>query len=71
MGVLKNKGLEHLWAQITAVFSTKVDKVNGKGLSTNDYTAEDKEKVLSSANSISQLETDLTAKASQTIIRIW
>ena len=71
MGVLKNKGLEHLWAQITAVFGTKVDKVNGKGLSTNDYTAEDKEKVLSSANSISQLETDLTTKASQTIIRIW
>ena len=71
MGVLKNGGLEHLWAQIISKLNTKVDKVDGKGLSTNDYTTEDKNKVLSSANSISQLETDLTAKASQTIIRIW
>jgi len=31
--------------QITDLLNNKVDKVDGKGLSTNDYTAEDKEKL--------------------------
>jgi hypothetical protein len=36
---------EVLMAVINAIDETKVDKVEGKGLSTNDYTTEDKEKV--------------------------
>lgn len=39
--------LDNLWSQIKTKFGTKVDKVNGKGLSTNDFTNEDKEKVQS------------------------
>ena len=34
-----------LWGKVKSVMSCKVDKVHGKGLSTNDYTSEDKEKV--------------------------
>ena len=34
-----------VWSKVKSVMSCKVDKVHGKGLSTNDYTAEDKEKV--------------------------
>ena len=33
-------------ADVTSQFNLKVDKVEGKGLSTNDYTDEDKEKTL-------------------------
>ena len=37
---------ESKWDEIKAMdLSTKVDKVTGKGLSTNDYTDEDKAKV--------------------------
>ena len=45
MAFLDNIGLEHLWAHIIAKLGYKVDKVDGKGLSTNDYTDEDKAKV--------------------------
>ena len=34
-----------IWVKVNSAFGVKVDKVKGKGLSTNDYTAEDKEKV--------------------------
>ena len=33
------------WGKVKSALGGKVDKVKGKGLSTNDYTAEDKEKV--------------------------
>ena len=38
-------GLTYLWGQIKERLSGKVDKVDGKGLSTNDYTTEEKEKL--------------------------
>ena len=38
-------GLKGLKAQIVALLGNKVDKVSGKGLSTNDYTAADKTKL--------------------------
>lgn len=38
-------GLKGLKAQIVALLGNKVDKVSGKGLSTNDYTAADKKKL--------------------------
>ena len=42
---LDNNGLSYFWTQLKAKFATKVDKEEGKGLSTNDYTTEEKTKV--------------------------
>lgn len=48
---LDNDGLLYLWQKIKNVFATKdalndkVDKVTGKGLSTNDYTTDEKNKL--------------------------
>ena len=33
------------WGKVQSALGGKVDKQKGKGLSTNDYTAEDKQKV--------------------------
>ena len=35
------------WGKVQSALGGKVDKVKGKGLSSEDYTAEDKEKVQS------------------------
>lgn len=45
MAFLDNVGLAQLWEKITSRLNNKVDKVSGKGLSTNDYTDDDKEKL--------------------------
>lgn len=45
MGYLDKAGLTRLWTHITAKLGEKVDKVDGKGLSTNDYTAAEKTKL--------------------------
>lgn len=42
---LDQNGLLYLWQQLKAKLAGKVDVVEGKGLSTNDYTNEDKEKL--------------------------
>lgn len=42
---LDNNGLLYLWSKIKSLVGGKVDKVEGKGLSSNDFTAEDKEKL--------------------------
>ena len=48
---LDNDGLLYLWQKIKNLFAsksdldTKVDKVTGKGLSTNDYTTDEKNKL--------------------------
>lgn len=42
---MDKKGLERLWAHIVSLVGKKVDAVEGKGLSTNDYTNEDKEQL--------------------------
>ena len=39
---LDTAGLTYLWSKIKTALSGKVDKVNGKGLSTNDYTTAEK-----------------------------
>ena len=36
---------EKIWCKVKSAMSCKVDKIHGKGLSTHDYTSEDKEKV--------------------------
>ena len=48
---LDNDGLLYLWQKIKNIFATqtdlsdKVDKETGKGLSTNDYTTTEKNKL--------------------------
>lgn len=39
---LDNNGLLYVWGKVKALVNGKVDKAEGKGLSTNDYTNEDK-----------------------------
>ena len=45
MSYLDNKGVERLWAHITAKLGDKVNKEEGKGLSSNDFTTEEKTKL--------------------------
>lgn len=45
MAYLDKTGLERLWLQITAKLDNKVTKVDGKGLSTNDFTTAEKEQL--------------------------
>lgn len=45
MAFLDNTGLEHLWAIIVGKLGQKVDRESGKGLSTNDYTTTEKDKL--------------------------
>ena len=42
---LDKTGLALVWSKIKQLVSTKVDKVEGKGLSTNDYTSAEKTKL--------------------------
>ena len=42
MAYLDNDGLLYLWTKLKALFANKVDKVDGKGLSANDYTTAEK-----------------------------
>ena len=42
---LDDNGVLYLWSKIKALVNTKVDKENGKGLSTNDYTTADQTKL--------------------------
>ena len=45
MAFLDRTGLERLWLHIVTKLGGKVDKENGKGLSSNDFTTEEKEKL--------------------------
>lgn len=42
---LDNAGLSYFWTKIKLKLSNKVDKVSGKGLSTNDFTNAYKTKI--------------------------
>lgn len=42
---LDKTGLALVWSKIKLLMTSKVDKVDGKGLSTNDYTADEKAKL--------------------------
>ena len=44
---LDRAGAVHLWKTIEAMLCTKVDKIEGFGLSSNDYTTEEKNKLAS------------------------
>ena len=45
MSYLDKGGLQHLYGKLLARLNDKVDKVTGKGLSTNDYTTTEKNKL--------------------------
>ena len=47
---LDSNGLLYVWNKIKSLLSAKVDKVDGKVLSSNDYTAEDKTKLAGLSN---------------------
>lgn len=47
MSYLDNKGVERLWTHIVAKLGDKVNKEEGKGLSSNDFTAAEKTKLAS------------------------
>ena len=45
MAFLSKAGVERLWSHVISRLNNKVDKVDGKGLSTNDFTNEEKDKL--------------------------
>ena len=45
MKILDYTGLQYLYGKLLARLNNKVDKVTGKGLSTNDYTTTEKNKL--------------------------
>ena len=47
---LDDSGLAYLWLKIKTLVGGKVDKVDGKGLSTNDYTSNEKTKLANIAS---------------------
>lgn len=48
--VLTKDSLSHIWAKLKPMFEGKVDKVDGKGLSANDYTTAEKNKLAGLSN---------------------
>lgn len=52
MAFLNYDGLLYFWQKIKALLAGKVDKVDGKGLSTNDYTTAEKNKLAGLMNYI-------------------
>ena len=57
---LDTAGLTYLWGKIKTALSGKVDKVSGKGLSTNDYTTAEK-------NKLTGIESELYGENKRTI----
>ena len=66
MAFLNNAGLERLWEKITAKLNAKVDKVDGKGLSTNDYTTAEKNKLAGIATGATKVTVDSALSSSST-----
>lgn len=62
MSYTNKTGLSRLWGHVLSKLLNKVDKVDGKGLSTCDYTAEEKESV---TNVIPAQITDLDSRVTQ------
>ena len=58
MAILDTNGVRRLWQHVVAKLNGKVDKVDGKGLSTNDFTDAEKEKL----NSLSKEVKDTDIK---------
>lgn len=58
MAFLNEDGVRRLWAHIISKLNNKVDKVEGKDLSTNDFTNAEKEKLASAVLSVNGVEPD-------------
>lgn len=56
MSYLDYEGLVHLWNHIIARLNSKIEIIDGKGLSTNDYTDEDKAKLVEAVAAIVDLK---------------
>lgn len=54
MAFLDKNGLSRLWAYIIEHLGEKVDKEDGKGLSTNDYSDEDKAQLIAVSDGLSE-----------------
>lgn len=65
MGLTKD-ALRQLWANITTKLDEKVTKVDGKGLSTNDYTTAEKEKLAGVEEGATHVVVDSTLTATST-----
>ena len=63
---LNKTGLTRLWQHIIARLGTKVDKVEGKGLSTNDFTTEEKSKLASIESGATKTIVDEALSSSST-----
>jgi hypothetical protein len=48
-------------AEVDTMLAEKVDKVNGKDLSTNDFTNQDKEQITANKNGIDSIKNELSA----------
>lgn len=59
----------YVWGKIKTLVGTKVDKVEGKGLSTNDYTTTDKNKLsnIASGAQVNVIESIKVNNAAQTV----
>jgi hypothetical protein len=57
--IATDENLLLLWQKIKLILDDKVDKVNGKGLSTNDYTTAEKEKLATLNNYVNTEITNL------------
>lgn len=66
MAFLDDAGLVKLWQHIQARLSNKVDKVAGKGLSTNDYTTTEKNKLSSIEEGANKTTVDSAMSSSST-----
>lgn len=55
MAFLNERGVERLWSHIISKLGSKVDKIDGKDLSTNDYTDEEKNKLTDAIDGVSNL----------------
>lgn len=63
---LNKTGLTRFWQHIVARLGTKVDKVEGKGLSTNDFTTEEKNKLAAIENEATKTIVDDALNTSST-----
>lgn len=58
MSFLNDDGLQYFWLKLKSLLANKVDAENGKGLSTNDFTTEEKIKL---SNLVAYTEATTTA----------
>ena len=66
MNYLGKTGLERIWSKIKAKLENKVDKVTGKGLSTNDYTTAEKTKLSGIATGANKTVIDTALSSTST-----